>query len=320
MEKDKFKNIHKNIEKDLANLEDILKSKKFKTKEEAQKFLNSLIGKKVPEINMHKTPERLAQDLIYDAFEKTDINEICQLAHKALEIYPDCADAYCLLADYEAKNDEEALELYLKGEQAGRKTLGEVFIKENSGELWGCISARPYMRAMWGVAEYLWILGRRDESIKKCKEMLELNVNDNQGVRYLLCYYLCAEKRFKEADEFMNKGIYKNDYGIEWFYNRPLVEFSLNGDTKKARDLVYEALRRNLFVLLLISGLIKMPSEIPETFAIKSIDEAIIYINLHIDLWLKEEKRLLWFLDTSRDLLLKHKDEIKIEFKSEDDD
>jgi tetratricopeptide (TPR) repeat protein len=317
---DKFKNIHKNIEKELANLEDIMKSKQFKTKEEAQKFLNSLIGKKIPEINMHKSPERLAQDLIYDAFEKTNKNEICQLAHKALEIYPDCADAYCLLADYEAKNDEEALELYLKGEKAGRKTLGEDFIKENSGELWGCISARPYMRAMSGVVEYLWRRGRRDEAIKKCYEMLELNRNDNQGMRYLLCYYLCAEKRLKEADELMNKGIYNDDYGIVWFYNRPIVEFSLNGDTKKARNLVYEALKRNLFVLLLMSGLIKMPSETSGRFIIKSIDEAIFYLDLHLDLWLKEEKRLLWFIDTSSDLLLKHKDEIKIEFKSEDDD
>ena len=48
-------------------------------------------------------------DLMYEAFESHDPMERVELAKKALEICPDCADAYVLLAEH-TKNRKEALE------------------------------------------------------------------------------------------------------------------------------------------------------------------------------------------------------------------
>jgi len=46
-----------------------------------------------------KTPLNEAQDLIYDAWEVNDSKRRVALARKALEISPDCADAFVLLAE-----------------------------------------------------------------------------------------------------------------------------------------------------------------------------------------------------------------------------
>ncbi len=51
-----------------------------------------------------KNPLKKAQDIIYDAWEVTDPKRRVALARKALEISPDCADAYALLAEETASS------------------------------------------------------------------------------------------------------------------------------------------------------------------------------------------------------------------------
>ncbi len=71
------------------------------------------------------TPLYLAQDVMYRAFEEASESEQIRLAREALEIYPDCADAFVLLAEH-AQTPEDVLRLYEQGVVAGRRTVGEV--------------------------------------------------------------------------------------------------------------------------------------------------------------------------------------------------
>jgi tetratricopeptide (TPR) repeat protein len=301
----------RSMEKTFADMQKIMNSKQFGSLEEAQTFMGSLVGKTVPEFDGPLTPAEQAQELIYDAHEKKSAKDRILLAYKALHIYPDCPDAYCLLAEEEAKNDTEALELYMKAEAAGRRQLGEEFIKKEKGELWMHYPARPYMRAMEGLANILWNTGKKDEAINICREMLELNTGDNQGIRYLLCTYLCGVKRYGEADTLMNAGKYMNDSGIEWYYNRPLVEFVLRGDTQKARALVHLALKRNIHVIAFMSGASEIPKYTPEMYSPGSIEEAVIYVHFNIESWLASREVFTWFMDTVNDTLQKHGPELE---------
>ena len=61
-----------------------------------------------------------AQEIMYDAWEAPTRQRAVALAKKALEVSPDCADAYNLLAEETAKSLEEALELYRKGGRGWR--------------------------------------------------------------------------------------------------------------------------------------------------------------------------------------------------------
>ena len=94
-----------------------------------------------------------AQDLIYQAFETRGRRQL-QLARKALEICPDCADAYVLLAE-RTSDVEKAHDLYLEGVLAGERALGKEFFKEEAGHFWDLIETRPYMRARQGLAQCL---------------------------------------------------------------------------------------------------------------------------------------------------------------------
>ena len=54
------------------------------------------------------------------------------------------------------------------------------------GDFWSFIETRPYMRAKAQLTDELWAAGFAEESIKHYKDMIELNPNNNQGVRYIL--------------------------------------------------------------------------------------------------------------------------------------
>ena len=127
-----------------------------------------------------------AQEVMYEAWDQTNPRARVALAHKALTISPLCADAYVLLAEEEAKSVEEALEYYRKGVEAGVQVLGPKVFKEYVGHFWGFLETRPYMRARAGLAATLNALGEVDAAISNYRDMLRLNPNDNQGIRYEL--------------------------------------------------------------------------------------------------------------------------------------
>jgi tetratricopeptide (TPR) repeat protein len=132
-----------------------------------------------------------AQQIMYEAFDETSPRRQVALARKALEVSPDCADAYVLLAEY-ASTPAEQLELYEQGVAAGERALGDDGFQEYEGHFWGFLPTRPYMRAREGLANCLWEAGRREEAAEHCREMLRLNLNDNQGIRYRLAAMLFA--------------------------------------------------------------------------------------------------------------------------------
>jgi hypothetical protein len=91
-----------------------------------------------------------AQDVMYEAWERTTSRSRIALARKALGISPLCADAYVLLAE-EARSIEEARDYYAKGVEAGELALGPRGFKRYAGHFWGFLETRPYMRARAGL-------------------------------------------------------------------------------------------------------------------------------------------------------------------------
>ena len=124
-----------------------------------------------------------AQALIYDAWEIGDGRRRMALARHALKISPLCADAYVILAERPSISLKERRDLFERGVKAGEMTLGPEGFEEFAGHFWGFLETRPYMRARAGLAQTLWAEGRHDEAIAHCREMLDLNPGDNQGIR-----------------------------------------------------------------------------------------------------------------------------------------
>jgi tetratricopeptide (TPR) repeat protein len=140
-----------------------------------------------------------AQDLMYEAFDAQGARRAA-LARQALAFSPDCADAYLLLAEETASSVEEARELLEQGAAAGERALGPEPFEEDVGYFWGILETRPYMRARAALAETLWALDRREEAVEHQRELLRLNPNDNQGLRYREAEWLLWRELYEELD------------------------------------------------------------------------------------------------------------------------
>src|SRR5262249_11248720 len=148
--------------------------------------------------------------------------ERARLARQALEISPDCADAYVLLAE-QAPSRNEALGLYEQAVAGAERALGPQVFREGAGHFWGILANRPYMRAREGLAHTLWTLARREEAVRHLQDMLRLNPNDNQGLRYTLAAWLLNMDRDDDLAHLLDQ--YPDEGSATWAYTRALLSF-----------------------------------------------------------------------------------------------
>lgn len=190
-----------------------------------------------------RTPAQEAQDLAYDAMEATGRLRVT-LARRAVVLSPDCADAWIVLGG--ATGDSDArLAHYDRAVAAGARTIGEAF-DTLAGEFWAHLETRPYMRARLALAQTLLERGDIAASLEHHRELLRLNPNDNQGVRYLLLPLLFEQDLDEEAGGLLER--YAGDIQAIWPYGLALWHFRRDGDSTRADEALTRALEANLHV------------------------------------------------------------------------
>jgi tetratricopeptide (TPR) repeat protein len=267
--------------------------------ESIEKLLKQIVGGPGSQKSPQDAALDRAQGLMYDAWEETNRKRRVAIAHQALQISPNCADAYNLLADDEAKNPQEALRLYEMGIQAGRRALGEKFLQDprNLGAYWGLLETRPFMRAMAGYAHTVWALERNEEAEKTFREILRLNHSDNQGVRYPLLALLMGEGREHDVEALL--GEYEGDWSPEWAYTIALLSFRKLGASVKAKKQLDQALDVNPYVPDYLTGKKPIPTHMPETITLGGEDQAYAYAAEHRRFWRDTPGAIEW-LEGSR--------------------
>jgi tetratricopeptide (TPR) repeat protein len=239
------------------------------------------------------TPLERAQDLVYQAFSTADPQERIRLAKKARGISRDCADAWVLLAEETSATAEEARHLYEEGVHAGERALGEGYFAEHAGEFWLELESRPYMRARLGLAGALWGLGRRDEAIEHYRGLIELNPNDNQGVRYTLALALLQAGRDDELAALLDA--YPDEWSTTWAFTRALLAYRREGSSDRATAGLRDAMQANPHVVPYLIGrewLGNLP--IPELIGIGDESEAYNYVMEGISDWLAAPGAIDW--------------------------
>ncbi|WP_292648173.1 tetratricopeptide repeat protein [Mesorhizobium sp.] len=226
-------------------------------------------------------PTHAAQEIMYEAWEATSRSKRIALARKALKISPLCTDAYVLLAEEEARSAEEVLDCYQRGVAAGEEALGPEGFQEYAGHFWGFLETRPYMRARAGIAAVLWRLGRHQEAIDHYLEMLELNPNDNQGIRYVLAGHLLARNDIKGLKKLIKQ--YEDDIAAAWLYTQALLAFRENDPD--ADKLAEQAWRANSHVPGVLSGKQPLVASMDGYITMGGEDEAADYVEENGEAW-----------------------------------
>ncbi|MFQ5805539.1 MAG: tetratricopeptide repeat protein [Phycisphaerae bacterium] len=283
------------MERVLVDIGRATEGMEFSSPEELDRFLNAnFTGKEVPH-QAPRTPLEQAQDLAYEAVEAKGRRRI-QLAHKALEMCPDCADAYVLLAEQRSEW-QEARDLYAQGVAAGERALGPQFLADEVGHFWGLIETRPYMRARFGLAYCCEQLGQLDEATGHYEELLRLNPEDNQAVRYRLAGCLLRAGRSDQLEGVLRQ---YDDPSAHWRHLWALWAFRMEGDSPRARELLTAAHKENRHVRKYLLANAPLPDDQPDTYQPGHDSEAVIVAAELVDAWEATPGALEWLADVTK--------------------
>lgn len=280
-------------EKALAKLLQKIENGDFENAQQVQDYIRSMKGKNFDDLPESTTDKDRSQDLVLEAYEET-VPKGKKLIKQALELDPDNADAYNYLASVEEDVDK-ALALYRQAIEAGERSLGKKFMEENKGHFWGLIETRPYMRAKAGLADCLYAKNRLNATIEVYREMLELNPNDNQGVRYLLATLLLSKRDISDYELFIKN--YEGEDSVIWHYNNALYHFKKMGLSTKSDNELLKAYKFNKHVVEYMLGLKEMPLEMPRFIGRGDKNEAISYVIGTWTIWEATDGAMGWLYE-----------------------
>lgn len=245
-----------------------------------------------------KTPAEQARDEVLRAtLEKSNKRKL-QLIAKALELDPDCIEAYLLKAQESSGQDEIAN--YRAAVEIGRRRFAEQLDARTKRTdsttesfFWTDRTTRPFMKALDGLAWALYTARRSDEALAIWRELLELNPNDDQNIKLYLAPALVDAGLLEEAEALFQR--FENNRSAHFLYSRALALFKKEGSTDLASQALYAALGKNQFVLEVMSGRKPMPARSPEVFQLGSLEEAQSYLVIAMRTWLDHPESLTWF-------------------------
>jgi tetratricopeptide (TPR) repeat protein len=232
------------------------------------------------------TPAERAEAQCQEALESFGRRRVL-LARNALAEDPNHIEASILLAESTRAADRR-IELFRSAQRAVATALG-ADMDQLAGDFWGFHETRPYMRACHGLAVALSDAGQVSDAIEQYREMLRLNPNDNQGVRYEIVPLLLAQDRDAEAVAVLDE--YPEE-AASWLYMKSLVEFRRSGRSAAAKKALRAAFNANAHVLTLMQA--DKPPKMPESYALGSPEEAAICLEELKMVWDETEGYLGW--------------------------
>jgi len=261
----------------------------------ASASLEGLLRKLASGRGKTRSPLVIAQQIADLAWEAPRLQEQAELARRALSVSPDCADAYVILANQAASRDQ-ARQLLEEGVAAGQRAIGLKTFETTTGRFWLDQRTRPYMRARLGLAQCLWESGQRAQAVEHYTELLRLNPNDNQGVRYLLLGGLVDLDRDEDAQRLLRN--YEHDGSAEWAYTTALLAYRREGDSPISRSLLRAASDTNQHVPDYLVGNKSMPPLPPSYISLGGEDEAISYAAQFLRTWRSSSGAIPWLRKT----------------------
>lgn len=240
-----------------------------------------------------------AQELAYEAMDAMadgDYDRAANLAAEAADLDGNCIDAIHILAQLGSENKEELIENLRRTVDRAQRALGAKFFRENEGFFWGLLETRPYMRAHAELAGVLYVAGDVPEAVEHWQRLLQLNPNDNQGLRYpLLGAYLelgdldAAEQLFAQYDQ---------EQSAMFAWARLLWEL-LRGNQSAAKKTLAAARKNNPHVEPLLTGRKRLPKQLPGYYSPGEPSEAYMCIDSIGAAWKKHRSAKQWLKENA---------------------
>lgn len=230
-----------------------------------------------------------ADDIVNDAWDAKSPAARVKLARKALSIDLNAIDAYNILGIY-APTVAEKIALFGAAVDVGGELFAPLLESEDMA-WWGFMGTRPWMRAQQNLGLAFIEAGDTDYAIEVFEQLLLLNPNDNQGIRYLLLQLFAETGNEDDCKALFD--IYPDDGSVEFPATRLLFELSRPKPRKNLGKLFEDVRAANAFVLpmlkLAASG--KWPPRDQSDYvALGSQEQAAIYLTEFKPAWLRHPR------------------------------
>lgn len=255
-----------------------------------------LSSRKQPRSKISPTEQRL-NELFEAALYTKSPEEAYRFMKEAYQLDPNDPEILGMLAET-APGLNEQLKWQLLETEALRKAIPVNVWKGLHGQLWMEHAARPYLRSMYDLAEMYHYLGRFDEAIETCRELMRLNTNDNQGVRETLLKWLMELNRFDEALALIEK--MPTDGLMAMCFTFPLLVFRYEGDSPRAKALLKQAKKRNKHTAALLLGEVVLEEIRADAVLASSSEEAHIYAQNFRIHWVNTPGALNWLSEKTK--------------------
>lgn len=276
----------------------LIKSDESQVLSELYQFVDQVLTAKKVIGDLQFSDRDVSNILIDTAWEEPLPRRAVQWCHSILELFPDCADAYVILANRSSSVDSKR-ELYTQGIEAGHRELGSAYFAEHVGHFWGDIDTRPYMRALSGLALVEWEMGNLKQALAHYRHMLFLNPSDNQGARYCLLHCLIEAREFADLELLFRTDIFKDHIQDDLSYARALMTFCQLGDGPDAQKMLKRAQKINPYTALLLLGQPIPAIDERDVTAQTSLNMAENYAEYAKRTWLHVPGALTWLATIS---------------------
>ena len=136
----------------------------------------------------------------------------------------------------------------------------------------------------------------REEAAEHYQELLRLNPNDNQGVRYSLSTLLLDLDRDQDLRRLVAE--YEDDASAVWAYTKALLAFRDGGESPRAGKMLAEARKVNKHVPVYLLGHKPLPHDLPPYITMGGEDEAVSYAVGNRRGWLNTPGAVSWLRKT----------------------
>jgi len=244
-------------------------------------------------------PHAHAQELAYQAMFDADADaEAVKLAREALKLDPECVDAKVVLAEIECgEHVGEFIDLLENAVATGRRNLGEAFFEEHVEDIWEELAARPYMRALYRLADAMRISGRADEAIPHFERLLDLNPRDHQRARNPLLACYLAQSDLAGARSVLSD--FPADESSVFHWGR-VLERCISDDPEGALPYLQQARRQNRHTEKYLTIRVPPPPEKQDEYAPGDENEAVHCLYVMGLAWANHPDAIEWVRSQSR--------------------
>lgn len=273
----------------MAQVHRLVAARDFDSTDQVRAYLDTLVGQ-LPTA-APTTPAERAEDIVYAAWEAPAAFR-ADRARQALAIDPDCVDAVVLLAAH-TSDPGEADRLWEQAAAMGQRRLeAPDRPSAEDGDAWADPTTRPALRARLGRAMHRRAQGDLDAAVADMEELLRLDPDDHQGVRYVLAPTLLSLGRDGEAAALLDR--FADDESADWAYHRLLLTLRRGAAEADRRRLLRAARKRNEDVPAYLLGEQAPPDPLPDILVRGEDSEAAVYAALAGQAWEATPDALDW--------------------------